>query len=91
MQNLNRKVKKIKNKIYFLLKIHLLDPKGEKYDFPVQINEIYLSLQKYMKDVNYDEVNEKIIVNEILEFEEKSIQNSVIDDKWAVIDVLKKK
>jgi len=90
MKRLNLKLKKIKNKIYFLIKIHLTDPKSRKYDIPLQIDEIYLSIQKYMKDVNYDEDKENVIFKEILDFEEKTILNSVIDENWSFIEVLKK-
>ena len=90
MKKLNKKLKKIKNKIYFLIKIHLVDPKGEKYNIPSQINEIYLSMQKYMKDINYDEDKEKIIFKEVLEYEEKTITNSVINEDWAFVELIKK-
>jgi hypothetical protein len=87
---LNSKVKKIKNKIYFLLKIHLLDPDNKKYDKEEQVRETYLSLQGYMKDIHYDEEKEKIVFKEIMEFEEKSVKCSVSEEEWNLIELIKK-
>ena len=75
MLKLVKKVKTIKNKIFFLIKVHMLDPKGEKFNIQYQINKIYISLQKYMSDVSYDEdgENEDILFKETLEYQEKII------------------
>lgn len=68
----------------------MLDPKGEKFNIQYQINKIYISLQKYMSDVSYDEdgENEDILFKETLEYQEKIITDEV--DNWAIIDVLTK-
>ncbi len=73
-----------------MLKIILSDPKGKKYDIPKQVDEIYLSVQKYVKDVNYDEEKETIVYKEIMQYEEKSVHDSILNSEWCVIEMIKK-
>ncbi len=90
MQTLNSKVKNIKDKIYYLNKIHIIDEKGEKNDLKLLIDEAYLLIQGYMKDINYDEKMEKVFYKELNEFTEKSVTLSVLDSEWTLIEMIKK-
>jgi len=94
MEKINRKVFKIKSKIYNLIKILMMEDtndhktEGCSHDINDLTSNIYLSIQKYMKDVNYDDKNEEIILRDIVKFEEEFTNNSAIDDEWSIIKLL---
>lgn len=93
INNLNKKLEKIHNKIYELLKLLLqnkinkTETDGEVED---KIEELTKIIQKYFDKVeNIDEEKEKKIIEDVIKFEEEMFNNSAVNDEWIFINIIK--
>ena len=55
-----------------------------------KIEELFTLINKYFTGVeNIDDNTEKKLIEETIKYEEERIVNSVIDDRWAFINICK--
>jgi hypothetical protein len=104
MIKMNKKLTKIYNRVYELLKLNLISKVDIKYskdsnepseistpEIEEKVQKLTEVIKKYFEKVeNIEDDVEKKIFDETVKFDEEYMNNSVINEEWMVINLLKK-